>query len=306
MVDDHTQKRTPTPRAANAAYDDSEPQHMNYDDAETSPQRFISNVAQNLSENYDGTKISDDKVDETNLRNSQFIISDELLPNLNAYRRKSITTPLSAIREELTNEHLNDKKSESLVEDHYQLLPNMNADSSKSIIVHLYDNRELQTPVQKFRIRRSSKFMESPYMIKFGSTVVVLDEIKKLAEIIPLYLQACDFYDKKGIDLQNHPRYKDKDSSDMFDVLFKENLPQQSSGSLDFDLYMVIYAECLSYGHKILSNEFDPNALRTRYITLLWDYGTRKQEANVHSDVEAPLRPTRQSQITSVIEVFDV
>ncbi|PHT50314.1 hypothetical protein CQW23_10061 [Capsicum baccatum] len=182
----------------------------------------------------------------------------------------------------------------------------MNADSSKSIIVHPYANRELQTPVQKFRIRRPSKFMESPYMIKFGSTVVVLDEIKKLAEIIPLYLQACDFYDKKGIDLLNHPRYKDKDSSDMFDVLFEENLPQQSSESLDFDLYMVIYAKCLSYGHKVLSNEFDPNTLRTRYIALLWDHGTLKQEVNVHSDVEAPLRPTRKSKITSVIEVFDV
>ncbi|PHT43087.1 hypothetical protein CQW23_17112 [Capsicum baccatum] len=65
-----------------------------------------------------------------------------------------------------------------------------------------------------------------------GNYTPVLAEIEKLAEIIPLYLQACDFYDKKGIGLQNHPRYKDKDSSNMFDVLFKENFPQQPSGSL--------------------------------------------------------------------------
>lgn len=44
----------------------------------------------------------------------------------------------------------------------------------------------------------------------------------------------------------------------------------------DCGVYMVTYAECLSYGHKILANEFDPNALRTRYAALLWDYGIRK------------------------------
>ncbi|PHU15073.1 hypothetical protein BC332_16278 [Capsicum chinense] len=131
-------------------------------------------------------------------------------------------------------------------------------------------------------------------------------EIKKLAKIIPLYLQACDFYNKKGIDLQNRPRYKDKDYSNMFDVIFEENLPQQPSGSLDCGLFMVTYAECLSYGHKVIATEFDPNALHTRYAALLWDYGIRKQEANAHSDVEAPLRPARQSRITSVTEVFNV
>ncbi|PHU02509.1 hypothetical protein BC332_27760 [Capsicum chinense] len=99
---------------------------------------------------------------------------------------------------------------------------------------------------------------------------------------------------------------KDKDSSDMFDVLFQESFPQQPSGILDCGVYMVTYAECLSYGHKVLAYEFDPNALHTRYAALLWEYGTRKQYANAHSDVEAPLRPERQSRITSVIEVFDV
>ncbi|PHT81206.1 hypothetical protein T459_14221 [Capsicum annuum] len=105
-----------------------------------------------------------------------------------------------------------------------------------------------------------------------GHYPAVLAEIEKLAEIIPLCLQACDFYNKKGIDLQNHPRYKDKDSSDMFDVLFEKNLPQQLSGNLDCGLYIVTYTGCLFYGHKVLSTEFDPNALHTRYVELLWDY----------------------------------
>ncbi|PHT92925.1 hypothetical protein T459_00807 [Capsicum annuum] len=81
----------------------------------------------------------------------------------------------------------------------------------------------------------------------------------------------------------------------MFDVLFEDDLPQQPSGSLDCGVFMIMYAECLSYGHKVIATEFDPNALRTRYAALLWDYGIRKQEANAISDVEAPLRPARSS-----------
>ncbi|PHT65630.1 hypothetical protein T459_30055 [Capsicum annuum] len=61
---------------------------------------------------------------------------------------------------------------------------------------------------------------------------VVLAEIEKLAKIIPLCLKACNFYKNKDIDLDNHPRYKDKDMLDLFDVLFVDDLPQQPSESL--------------------------------------------------------------------------
>ncbi|PHT34967.1 Bifunctional nitrilase/nitrile hydratase NIT4B [Capsicum baccatum] len=127
-----------------------------------------------------------------------------------------------------------------------------------------------------------------------GHYVVVLAEIEKLAGIIPLCLQACNFYKKKGIDLHNHPRYKDKKLSDLFDVLLADELLQQSSEILDYGLYMVTYAECLYYGKRVPLIEFNPNILRTCYVALLWDYGMRKQEANAHSDVEAPLRPGRR------------
>ncbi|PHT74377.1 hypothetical protein T459_21654 [Capsicum annuum] len=106
----------------------------------------------------------------------------------------------------------------------------------------------------------------------------ILADIEKIAKIISLCLQACNFYVKKGINHQSHPRYKDKESSDIFDVLFQDDLPQQPNGSLDCGVFMVMYAECLSYGHKVIASEFDPNALRTRYAALLWDYGIREQK----------------------------
>ncbi|PHT29049.1 hypothetical protein CQW23_31354 [Capsicum baccatum] len=72
-----------------------------------------------------------------------------------------------------------------------------------------------------------------------GHYSTVLGVIEKLAVIIPLCLEHCDFYVKKGIHLENHPRYKDKDPSDMFDVLFQESLPQQPRTSVFFFIVFV-------------------------------------------------------------------
>ncbi|PHT45289.1 hypothetical protein CQW23_14447 [Capsicum baccatum] len=88
--------------------------------------------------------------------------------------------------------------------------------------------------------------------------VVVLAEIEKLAEIIILCLHVCNFYKNKGIDLDSHPRYKDKDMQDLINVCFVEDLSQQQSESVDCRLYMVTYAEYLSYGEGVPSVEFNP------------------------------------------------
>ncbi|PHU11738.1 hypothetical protein BC332_18668 [Capsicum chinense] len=239
-------------------------------------------------------------------------------------------------------------------------------------MIHPSANHEVNIPRPKLRIRRPSKFKESPYTEKFGSaagssaglirifpqkhpflyhpidgiidTKIVknfnnwisadllkatakrkgkVDHYKRGKSEIPKMHFGVEtveeknwFYmmgfadqtsiDLKGIDLQNHPRYKDKESTDTFDVLFEDDLPQQPSESLDCGVFMIMYAECLSIGHKVIVAEFDPSALRTRYAALLWDYRIRKQEANAISDVEAPLRPARQSRITSVTEVVDL
>ncbi|PHU03174.1 hypothetical protein BC332_28425 [Capsicum chinense] len=300
-------------------------------------------------------RITDEKLDDTNLSDSQFTIPDELLPSLNAYRRESITRhPLATCEEEQTDEHFNEKSLNLLFKIivsilmfcFYYLRKKSKYDPNRSykfstvdcnfmnIIRYVHDVysadaanltaegqvAHLNEYINGFRMHAvvpwhtidiyiPVNIMEKHHWVlaifSFSERCIflydsyessdhystVLDVIEKLATIIPLYLQHRDFYTKKGIDVGNHPRYKNKDSSDMFDVLFQESLPQEPSGSLDCGVYMVTYAECLSYGHKVLANEFDPNALRTRYAALLWEYGTRKQDANAHSDVDAPLRP---------------
>ncbi|KAF3660206.1 hypothetical protein FXO37_13593 [Capsicum annuum] len=156
--------------------------------------------------------------------------------------------------QEVTNDEQRDEQlwpdSQNTIPDEF--LPSLNVYDQKSIMIHPSANREVNTPIPNLRIRRPSKFKESPYTKKFGSAAVpwhtvedifvpininekhhwvqavlsfserciflydlyefsghyaaVLAEIEKIATIIPLCLQTCDFYVKKEIDLQNHPR----------------------------------------------------------------------------------------------------
>ncbi|PHT96813.1 hypothetical protein BC332_34261 [Capsicum chinense] len=301
---------------------------MNYAGVETSPQQFSPTVDKNLGEKQDGTKgCTDLHPDKTNVEiDSQhlipdellrsinldynlsekivhydvlFTILDELLPSLNAYRRESdMTQPSTTHEQQPSDEHFNDKKSESVVQHHckqadvclYYLRKKSKYDPNRSYkfstvdcnfmniirsvhYAYSVDDASITPGGQATHVNEIHKWIPCIFLYDSYESSrhypVVLAEIKKLAAIIPLCLQQCDFYVKKGIQVENHPRYKDKDSSDMFDVLFQENLAQQPNESLDCGVYMVTYAECLSNGHKVLANKFDPNALRIRYVALL-------------------------------------
>ncbi|KAF3628015.1 hypothetical protein FXO37_29581 [Capsicum annuum] len=134
----------------------------------------------------------------------------------------------------------------------------------------------------------------------------VLTEIEKLAKVIPICLIECKFFENKGIDIGNHPNYKLNDKMDPFGVSIAENVSQQSSGSLDCGLYMVTYTECLTFGEVIPCIDFDPDLIRTRYASLLWDYGTRKANAKAQSGVEAPMGPLWITKLTEGTEVVHI
>ncbi|PHT36268.1 hypothetical protein CQW23_23968 [Capsicum baccatum] len=216
--------------------------------------------------------------DEQLWPDSQNTIPDEFLASLNVYDQTSIMIHPSAnceVKNPRTN--LRIRQRSKFKESPYTKKFGSAAGISTGLIhifaqkhpflYHLIDVIIDTKIVNNFKDWISVDLLKAS--VKSGHYVVVLVEIDKIAKIIPLCLQACDFYVKKGIDLQNHPRYKDKESSDMFDFLFEDDLPQQPSGSLDCGVFMVMYAECLSYGHKVIATEFDPNSLRTRYTALL-------------------------------------
>ncbi|KAF3628239.1 hypothetical protein FXO37_29480 [Capsicum annuum] len=118
-------------------------------------QSNVEDVGLDRSGQHFSSKISDEKMDETNFSDSQFIILDETLSSLNDYRRESITTHQLATREEeLTDEYLNDKKSESVVEDHCQTNKENVRMSSKSELhgdIDLDTEEQITTPPDEQR-----------------------------------------------------------------------------------------------------------------------------------------------------------
>ncbi|PHT50514.1 hypothetical protein CQW23_10261 [Capsicum baccatum] len=42
--------------------------------------------------------------------------------------------------------------------------------------------------------------------------------------------------------------------------------------------WLVTYARCLTYGEGVPYVDFDPNLFRTRYASLLWNYGLSKED----------------------------
>ncbi|KAF3655342.1 hypothetical protein FXO37_15980 [Capsicum annuum] len=89
-------------------------------------------------------------------------------------------------------------------------------------------------------------------------------------EVIPSSLLNIDFYKKKiDIDWQCHLKYKNRDESDPFEVIFINDIPQQRSGSVDCGIYVTAYSEFLTGDQGVPNQEFDIALLRTRYVALL-------------------------------------
>ncbi|KAF3613635.1 hypothetical protein FXO38_26171 [Capsicum annuum] len=85
-----------------------------------------------------------------------------------------------------------------------------------------------------------------------------------------------DKVEQKSIDLDKHPNYKDKDKLELSDVCYVEDLPQQPRVILNCRSYMVTYVKYLTYGEGVPSVDFKSDLFRTRYGSLMWDYGLRK------------------------------
>ncbi|KAF3627337.1 hypothetical protein FXO37_29899 [Capsicum annuum] len=133
------------------------------------------------------------------------------------------------------------------------------------------------------------------------------DEIKELAEMLSTYLTISDFFEKKDcIDWSLLNAYKKKTDQHAFDVHIVDGIVQQSSGTLDCGLFVAAYAEFLSDLHQIPSSEFDSKKHRTRYASLLWDYGVNKACTEYVSDNQDPPRPKCtfiRSEDTEMIDV---
>ena len=106
------------------------------------------------------------------------------------------------------------------------------------IPVNMKDNNHWLLAVLSFMDRRL--YVYDSYR-SAGHDAAVKAEIDKLASLLPLDLHLTDFYvEKKGIDFTHHPAYKDKAPADKFEVVFVDNLPQQSPGSM-YVCFFILY-----------------------------------------------------------------
>ncbi|MCD9639273.1 hypothetical protein HAX54_023681 [Datura stramonium] len=183
----------------------------------------------------------------------------------------TIVMPKNTVQTHIGDVHLKDlNMAPSQFEFHDELLLSLNPE--RSIIVHPHAN--IQEEVTPLPMQRSA-----------GHDAVVKHEIEKLPELLSIYLSTTDFYKKKGITSSTHPRYNIQTPSDAFEVM-------------DCGIFMATYAEFLSGGEGILNSSIDAEFRRNKYASILWDYATKKLEAESMSDDEAPpkkIRPVVQS-----------
>ncbi|WMV50378.1 hypothetical protein MTR67_043763, partial [Solanum verrucosum] len=113
-----------------------------------------------------------------------------------------------------------------------------------------------QTPLPMHRIRRQGPFNTSPYLTKFGSSVghnaAIKIEVKKLAQLIRIKLTMNDNYKNRGLDISTS-----QEENEFFEIVFIKNIPQQEYGSLNCSIYMLSYAEWLSYGQGHSTGKFN-------------------------------------------------
>ncbi|WMV49592.1 hypothetical protein MTR67_042977 [Solanum verrucosum] len=83
-----------------------------------------------------------------------------------------------------------------------------------------------------------------------------------------MYLLMSEFYQKKGLYVFSHPKYKLHTNFDSFDIVHVNDIPRQPQGSLDCGLYISTYAEFLSDGNGISTGPFDPDLMRRKYAVL--------------------------------------
>ncbi|PHT38227.1 hypothetical protein CQW23_21800 [Capsicum baccatum] len=227
-VDSDDDFQNPPPKRTNEQFADKEAEQPNVDDVglDRSGEHFSPNVVQTLNNMFDGTKQIDvcfyylrkkSKYDPNrsykyNTVDCNFMDIIRFVHDVYSVDDPNLT---AGGQEAHLNEYINGFRMHTVVPWH----------TVEDIYIPVNIKKKHHWVLTVLSFSERCIFLYDSYESS-SHYPVVLAEIRKLAEIIPLCLQDCDFFDRKGIDLQNHPRYKDKDSLDLFDVLFEDNLPQ--------------------------------------------------------------------------------
>ncbi|XP_060215735.1 uncharacterized protein LOC132642679 [Lycium barbarum] len=90
--------------------------------------------------------------------------------------------------------------------------------------------------------------------------------------LLPYFLEKSKFNAKRGID---------KTQSDALLINLVDNLPQQINS--DCGVFVAVFTDYFVHGKEIEKDNIDIEIHHTKYGSLLWDYGRKKQKADATS-----------------------
>ncbi|PHT55555.1 hypothetical protein CQW23_04041 [Capsicum baccatum] len=100
--------------------------------------------------------------------------------------------------------------------------------------------------------------------------------------------------------------YKENSKRDSFQVEYVSEIAQQDSGSLDYGVFVAVYADYLSEGLDIPCSGIDTQYHRLRYASLLCKYGSKKAENGYFSENDDPPRPRSKFSPKETNRVFHI
>ncbi|KAF3632158.1 hypothetical protein FXO37_27636 [Capsicum annuum] len=171
----------------------------------------------------------------------------------------------------------------------YKLLANVFWDSVDNIIIPVNVSESFYWILVVFQIRHRCLYVYDSMMGGVFHSKNVLDHVRSLSTMIPLFLVATNFYGKRlDIDWYREAAYIDKSLSEPLEYVILKETPQQGPQSNDCGMFVCAFAEYVIHGiFDISSTLFGVMNHQLRYGALLWDYATRKENDGAISESEA-------------------
>ncbi|PHU00074.1 hypothetical protein BC332_29861 [Capsicum chinense] len=189
---------------------------------------------------------------------------------------------LGAIHQDsLGHEHRSNDLNHSvppITEDAFFVLKNEIANVRRHM--SLFQEKSFYWILVIFRIRHRCLYVYDSMMEGVVHSKNVLDHVRSLSTIIPLFLIATNFYGKRSnIDWHREAAYIDKSLSEPLEYVILKDTPQQGPQSNDCGMFVCAFAEYVSHGiFDISSTLFGAMNHRLRYGALLWNYVTQKKQ----------------------------
>ncbi|KAM3289710.1 hypothetical protein P3S67_017999 [Capsicum chacoense] len=156
----------------------------------------------------------------------------------------------------------------------YKLLANVLWNSVDNIIIPVNVSESFHWILVVFRIKHRCLYVYDSMIGGVIHSKNVLDHVRSLSSMIPMFLVATNFYEKcSDIGWRRKAAYTDKSLSE----------PLNDSG-----MFVCAFPEYVSHGMFDISNRiFDAVNHRIRYGALLWNYARWKQNDGTISESEA-------------------